>query len=246
MNGDGKDEVFDGTTVLNGDGTMRWSIYREHPDIVAIKHVLPNSKKRQVFYAVESSVHAGAYVVDADTGKIIWKSNREDDPRWSHAHTGWAADILASSPGMEMFTNRDGHLVKDTVLFSADGKVITEEFPSGYKPVNWTGGAVRELISSDGRKLARFNGKEVEALPGAPNEGGGSCPMSADLVGDYRDELVCIGKTPEGAQAVFIYTNTEPLNQRDVTRLADREYRVWVARNIGGGYPSYFEWQPKN
>jgi hypothetical protein len=45
---------------------------------------------------------------------------------------------------------------------------------------------------------------------------------------------------------VFIYTNTEPLNQRGVTRLADREYRVWVARNIGGGYPSYFEWQPRN
>jgi rhamnogalacturonan endolyase len=74
VDGDGTDEVFDGTTVLNGDGTVRWSIYREHPDIVAIKRFLPGSKKRQVYYAVESTVHAGAYLVDAATGKIIWKS----------------------------------------------------------------------------------------------------------------------------------------------------------------------------
>ena len=244
VDGDGKDEVFDGTTVLNGDGRMRWSIYREHPDIVAIKHILPGSKKRQVFYAVESSVHAGAYVVDADTGSIIWKSNREDDPRWSHAHTGWASDILASSPGMEMFTNRDGHLIRETVLFSAEGKVLMENFPPGWKPVNWTGGPVRDLISADGRKLGRFNGREVEPVAGLPNEGTGSCVMTADLVADYRDEVVCIGKTAEGAQAVFVYANTEPVNSRHVTRLADREYRLWVARNIGGGYPSYFEWQP--
>lgn len=244
VDGDGKDEVFDGTTVLNGDGTMRWSIYREHPDIVSVKRFLPETKKRQVFYAVESSVHAGAYLVDADKGKILWKSNREDDPRWSHAHTGWAADILASSPGLEMYTNRDGHLVKDTVLLAADGQVLMDQFPAGWKPVNWTGGAVRDLISADGRKLARFNGKSLEPLAVSPNEGSGSCPMSADLVGDFRDELVCIGKTAEGAQAVFVYTNTEVAKQRDVTRLADREYRLWVARNIGGGYPSYFEWQP--
>ena len=35
VDGDGRDEVFDGTTLLNPDGTVRWSIYREHPDIVA-------------------------------------------------------------------------------------------------------------------------------------------------------------------------------------------------------------------
>lgn len=244
VDGDGTDEVFDGTTVLNGDGSVRWSIYREHPDIVAIKRFLPGTKKRQVYYAVESSVHAGAYLVDADTGKIIWKSNREDDPRWSHAHVGWAADILESSPGLEMFTNRDGHLAKETVLFAADGKLLMEGFPNGWKPVNWTGGPVRELLSGDGRRLAKFDGKALVPLSHSPNPSGGNCVMSADIAGDFRDEIVCIGKTAEGAQAVFVYTNTEPASSRDITRTADREYRIWMARNIGGGYPAYFEWQP--
>lgn len=246
VDGDGVDEVFNGTTLLNADGTVRWSIYREHPDIVAIKHILPGVRDRQVFYAVESSVHAGAYLVDARSGRILWKVNREDDPRWTHAHTGWVADIWEESPGLEMLTNRDGHLVKDLVLFSASGKILMNPFPQGWRPVNWTGAAVRELMSPDGRRLGRFNGSGVEVLPEAgPNSlGSGSCPMVADLAGDYRDEVICIAETKEGRRAVFVFTNTQPGLRREVTRTANREYRLWLARNLGGGYGSYFEWEP--
>lgn len=241
VDGDGRDEVFDGTTLLNPDGTMRWSIYREHPDIVAIKRILPGSRDRQVFYSVESNVHAGAYVVDAKSGRIIWKSNREDDPRWSHGHTGWASDIWEGSPGIEMYTNRDGHLVKDTLLFSATGKVLAEPFPTGWRPVNWTGGPVRDLISGDGKQIGRFNGKEIVVLPGAmANESTGACGMTADLAGDFRDEVVCVS-----GGKVMVFSNIQPLDRREVTRTGNREYRLWLARNMGGGYASYFEWEPE-
>ncbi|MDP2997649.1 MAG: SUMF1/EgtB/PvdO family nonheme iron enzyme [Bryobacterales bacterium] len=242
VDGDGRDEVFDGTTCLNPDGTMRWSIYRLHPDIVAVKHILPNSKDRQVYYAVESGSHAGAFLVDAKTGKIIWKVNREDDPRWVHAHIGWASDIWDGSPGMEMLTNRDGHDAKDIVLFSATGKILANPFPGGWRPVNWTGAATRELMSNDGKRLGRFNGKDVTTLDGAgPNEGRGNCNMVADLAGDYRDEVVCMGQTKDGNPAIFVYSNLEPAARRELSRTEDREYRIWLARNMGGGYPSYFE-----
>jgi hypothetical protein len=245
VDGDGRDEVFNGTTVLNPDGTVRWSIYREHPDIVAVKHILTGSKDRQVYYAVESGVHAGAYLVDARTGKIIWKLNREDDPRWVHAHVGWAADIWEGSPGMEMLTNRDGHEAKDQVLFSATGLILINPFPPGWRPVNWSGGAVRELMSGDGKRLGRFTGSAVETLPGpGPNEAAGGCSMVADLAGDYRDEVVCSGRTKEGAPVVYVFTNTQPAARREITRTASREYRLWMARNMGGGYGSYFEWEP--
>ncbi len=46
-----------------------WSIYREHPDIVAVKPILPE-QGLQVYYAVESQV-TRAPPVDARTGKII-------------------------------------------------------------------------------------------------------------------------------------------------------------------------------
>lgn len=246
VDGDGRDEVFNGTMLLNPDGTVRWALYRQHPDIVAVKHILPDSKDRQVFYAVESNTHAGPYVVDAKTGKIIWKINREDDPRWTHAHTGWASDIWDGSPGMEMLTNRDGHEAKQIVLFSATGKTLMDPFPGGWRPVNWLGNGTRELMSGNGQRLGRFTGTGVEPLPApAPNPGGrGSCGMVADLAGDFRDEVVCIGPAEGGGTAVSVYTNLEPISRREVTRTADREYRLWLARNMGAGYASYFEWQP--
>ena len=240
VDGDGRDEVFDGTTLLNPDGTVRWSIYREHPDIVAVKRILPGAPGRQVFYAVESQVHAGAYLVDAKTGKIIWKVNREDDPKWSHAHTGWASDIWDGSPGIEMLTNRDGHTAEDLVLFAADGKIIVNPFPKGWRPVNWTGGATRDLMSNDGTRIGRFNGKTVDVVAGArANDAGkANCNMVADLAGDYRDEVVCVA-----GNRVMVFSNAEPSPRREITRTVNREYRLWLARNMGGGYASYFEWE---
>ncbi len=242
VDGDGRDEVFNGTTCLNPDGTLRWSIYRQHPDIVAIKDFLPERPGLEVFFAVESSVHAGAYLVEAKTGKVIWKVNREDDPRWTHAHTGWAADIWAGSPGIEMLTNRDGHEAKDLVLFSAGGKILMNPFPQGWMPVTWEGNATRELMTRNGNSLGKFDGRDVAAAGSAPpNPGKGNCPMVADIVGDYRDEVVCTGPASDGGTAIFVYTNTTPLARSAVTPTAGRQYRLWMARNMGGGYPSYFE-----
>ena len=133
---------------------------------------------------------------------------------------------------MEMLTNRDGHLVKDLVLFSAEGKILMNPFPQGWYPVNWTGASVRELMSSDGRALTRFNGISVTPLSSTPPnpESKGSCRMVADLLGDYRDEVVCTGVTREGKSALFVYTNTEIARRMEITRTASREYNLWIAQ----------------
>ena len=68
---------------------------------------------------------------------------------------------------------------------------------------------------------------------------------AADLCGDFRDELICT-TTANNRQSVVIYTNTTLIQKRETTRLADREYRTWLARNLTAGYGSYFEWQPKD
>jgi rhamnogalacturonan endolyase len=244
LDGDGKDEVLNGTTALNGDGTMRWSIYREHPDIVAVKNILPGRKGRQVYYGVETGVHAGMYVVDAASGKIIWKINREDDPRWVHVHRGWVAEVDESSPGLEIMANRDGHTGKDAHLFTAEGKPLITPFSVGYRPVNWIGRPARDLLSRDG-KLFRVAAGKLDPLADATLPADlGSCEMAADLGGDFRDELVCSSKGPDGKPVITVYTNTAPAARRELTRTADREYSLWLARNMGAGYASYFEWEP--
>jgi hypothetical protein len=121
-----------------------------------------------------------------------------------------------------------------------------EPFPENLRPINWTGRAVRDLLNSDGTRLARFTGKALEPVDvPAPNEKRvGSCPIVADLAGDFRDEIVCFGKSERGNPAVFVYTNTTPVERRETTRTANREYSMWLTHNLCAGYGSYFEWEP--
>ena len=208
VDGDGRQEVFDGTTCLRPDGTVRWSIYKMHPDVVSIQDFLPNRPGLEVFYLIESSVHAGAYMVDARSGEIIWKVNRESDPRWDHGHSGTTADIWDGSPGVECLGNRtrSGHLV----LYSADGRVLLEPFP-GLETVEWDGDVTRELLLKQGQNIGNFDGKTIVEVPGVhPNPVADSqFIMAADLYGDFRDELVLLITTEEGAKAIAVVTSTD-------------------------------------
>jgi len=242
IDGDGKQEVFDGTTCLRPDGTVRWSIYRMHPDVVSIQHFLPDRPGLQVFYLVESSVHAGAYMVDARTGEIIWKTNRENDPRWNHGHSGTSADIWDGSPGIECIGNRTRS--GDLVLYSADGRVLMEPFPT-VDTVVWDGSLTKGLLLNQGHTLARFDGKSVVEVQGVhPNPIPDSqLIMCADLYGDFRDELVLLTKTGQDGQAVTVVTATEPIDRMYVSPGEVLDYRLWLGRNMGGGYKSQY-YQP--
>ncbi len=242
VDGDGRQEVFNGTTCLNHDGTVRWSVYRQHPDIVAIHDHLPDRPGLEVFFIVESSVHAGIYMVDANSGQVLWKINREDDPRWTHGHSGWSADIWAGSPGMECVSDRAGHGGDPLVLYSATGRPLLEPFPDGWTPLEWDGDATRELLNGRG-EIGDFNGQKIipapEARPVLPSRGG--VMMTADLYGDFRDELVVSTTTPEGKRTISVVTAIHPISGKYVTPTERLDYRLWLARNMGGGYKSIYD-----
>jgi hypothetical protein len=243
VDGDGKQEVFDGTTCLNHDGTFRWSIYRQHPDIVSIHDYIPDRPGLEVFYIVESNAHAGAYMVDANSGEIIWNVNREDDPRWTHGHFGWSADIWDGSPGIECISNRAGHKDRNLILLSASGTILLEPFPIGYYPVEWNGDPTRELLSNDGHRIGKFDGKKVNNYTAVePNRiKNSSLLMVADLYGDFRDELVLQMTTSEGKRAIAVVTSSELINKVFISPTENLDYRLWLARNMGGGYRSVYD-----
>jgi len=243
VDGDGKQEVFVGTLCLNPDGKLRWSIYRQHPDIVSVHDYLPNRPGLEVFYIVESSQHAGVYMVDAKSGEIIWKHNREEDPRWTHGHAGWSADIFGSSPGLECASNRAGHDDTNWILYSSAGKSLVEPFPSCYTPFEWDGDETRELLSPDGRTIGNFNGTSIVPQHGLPPNPFAEARvlMTADICGDFRDELILAVNGEKGRKGIAVIMATTPINARFVSRTEDFEYRLWLARNMGGGYKSVFE-----
>jgi len=243
VDGDGRQEIFDGTTCLNPDGRLRWSIYRQHPDKVTIHDFLPGRPGLEAFFLVESNAHAGIYMVDAPSGKIIWKVNREDDPRWTHGHYGWNADICGSIDGIECIVTRAGHWDENLVLYAADGRLLLEPFPNGYQPVEWDGDPVRELLGESGRRLAEFDGKKITIIPDAkPNPIPKShLLMQADLCGDFRDELILQTTNETGAPVIAIVTATTVAAGAMSSPMEERDYRLWLGRNMGGGYPTFFD-----
>ncbi|HRJ21762.1 MAG TPA: hypothetical protein PLF84_22160, partial [Bryobacteraceae bacterium] len=95
------------------------------------------------------------------------------------------------------------------------------------------------------RELARFDGaKLTPASAPAPSAAACNVIMVGDLLGDYRDEIVCSRPGEGGRRQIVILTNATP-SRKEITRTASREYRLWLARNLGAGYGSYFEWQPE-
>ncbi len=245
VDGDGRQEIFNGTTCLNHDGTLRWSLYRQHPDIVSIQDYLPDRPGLEVCFVVETSMHAGIYMVDANTGEVIWKQNREDDRAWTHGHIAWTSDIWEESPGIEAMTNRAGHVDHHYLLFSAAGKLLLEPFPRDWKPLEWDGDETRELMADGARVIGDFNGQEVVVKQGVvPHTiAQGTVIMVADLYGDFRDEIVLQVPTAKGGRAIAVVMATEEIPHRYMGALEEREYRYWIARNKGGGYASVHDRQ---
>lgn len=243
VDNDGRQEIIYGTTCLNSDGTVRWSVYRTHPDIISIHDYLPGRPGLEVFYIVETAVHAGIYMVDASTGEEIWKNNRENDPMWTHGHSGWTSDIWDGSEGIECVSNRMGHTDQNFLLFSADGRKIMESFPPGYIPVEWDGDPERELLGNNGRVIGNFTGKIIEIDDGVvPNPIPDTrLVFTADLFGDFRTELVLSGIDTDGRPAIFVVTAAEVSKEMYISPSEELDYRLWLSRNIGGGYGSVFD-----
>jgi hypothetical protein len=168
--------------------------------------------------------------------------NREDDPRWTHGHTGWTADIWQGSPGIECAASRAGHGDSNLVLFSADGRHLLEPFPYGYSPLEWDGDETRELINSREATIGDFDGKQVvplaEGQPQLPQNS--RLLMVADLYGDFRDELVLLESDGQ-SDWISVLTATHGVSQRYLAPAEQIDYRLWLGRNMGGGYRSTYD-----
>jgi hypothetical protein len=128
-------------------------------------------------------------------------------------------------------------------MFSASGHLLLDPFPNGYTPIEWDGDNTRELLVAQGAGLCNFDGTKAVSVPGfRPNPIPNSfLLMVADLCGDFRDELVVNLRIQEGKNAVGIVTATELLRKRYLAAWEDLDYRLWVARNRGGGYASIYD-----
>ena len=229
VDGDGRDEVVIGSTVLDDNGTALWSTGLGHPDHCYVGDLDPARKGLEIYYGMESRQRErnGMCMVDAATGKILW--GYEGGPT-RHVHSrGLCSDIDPRHAGAECYSADTDQQKKLAwaLLHTSKGKVISRDKSWGFGPLvaYWDADCQRELVR--GSRIAKYDGTQV----GDRIEG--RLVAVADILGDWREELIVSTKGE-----LRTYVTTVPARDRRPCLMQDPLYRMDVVVGAMGYYQS--------
>ena len=229
VDGDGKDEIIYGSMVVDDNGKGLFSTGFRHGDALHVGVLDPDRKGLEVFgiHEIEDKTTGpGVTVYDAATGEILFKGSINKD-----VGRGVAEDIDPSNPGAEMWWSGSNG------LFNMKGVRIGDSPTSTNFLIWWDGDLSRELL--DGNHIDKYKVGRIFTAEGCiSNNGTKSTPaLSADLFGDWREELIL--RTSDN-QNLRIYTTTIPTKHRIYTLMHDPQYRLAVAdENVAYNQPPH-------
>ncbi len=201
VDGDGKDEVAIGYSLIDDDGRRLWTldaVLKEHADGVAIVRFREDLPHR----ILNAASDEGMLLIDLG-GKIL------KHHRLGHVQNPTVADFRPDLPGLEMvsvnFWGNQGILH----FYDAEGNVYHDcepnQFGSMCLPVNWRGDGQEHFVHSPNVDLGGLFdgwGRRVVRFPedGHPDQ----CNAVLDLTGDCRDEIVVWDP-----HAIWVYTQND-------------------------------------
>ncbi|MBN1760875.1 MAG: hypothetical protein JW863_21290 [Chitinispirillaceae bacterium] len=218
--GDGKDEIFFGSSALNDDGKIFWVNGNGHGDANHIGDMDPSRPGLELWLVREGATanSYGAYMADAKTGNLIWGNRVSSD---TDVGRGLAADIDGSKQGYEAWSSSIGG------TYDAKGNRISSNAGSINFRVYWDGDLQDELL--DNNKIDKWNGNgtsNLVTLNGNSCNGTKATPnLSADILGDWREEVIL----HDGAAKLYLYTTTITTTHRLYTLMHDPTYRCGIA-----------------
>jgi len=222
IDGDGRDEVLLGSSVLDDNGKPLWTTGLGHPDHFYVGDLDPSRPGLEVYYGIEPrSKKNSMCMVDAKTGRVLWGY---DQPT-QHVHSsGLCSDIDAAHPGAECYAGERDFKDKRW-LWDCKGKLLSNEDLGGLSPraAYWDSDAQRELLV--GSRIAKYHGPTLAARIE------GSVIAVADVLGDWREEIIT-----SVAGELRIYTTTIPAADRRVCLVQDALYRMDVVCAAMGYY----------
>lgn len=225
VDADGRDEIVYGAMAIDDDGKGLWNSGLRHGDAMHLGDLDPARPGLERFGAhedVRGNGGIGAAMLDARSGKVLWST-----PAAKDTGRGVAADIDPRFPGAEAWASNQG------ALYTAQGTAIegVRHPREASFLVWWDGDELRELF--DQNRITKWDwtaGRShtlLEAAGATHSNGTKNVPVvSADIVGDWREEVVW--HTPDQA-FLRIYTTPHPSARRLVTLMHDAQYRVAVA-----------------
>ena len=221
--GDGKQEVFNGSSTVNDNGKGLWANGMGHGDALHMSDMDPDRPGQEIWQPYEyppGNGSVGAALVDAKTGARIFTVSEAS----ADVGRGLAADIDPRHKGYEMWASRGG-------LYTSKGVQIGTTRPSMNFAIWWDGDLSRELL--DGTTISKWDFSTSTLSPlllatgTASNNGTKATPgLSADILGDWREEVIF--RTSDNNN-LRIYTSTIPTENRLYTLMHDPQYRVAIA-----------------
>lgn len=221
IDGDGFDELLNGSIAIDHDGRTLWSTGMGHGDRFYLSDVDPRRPGLEIWYTLEDPhPQHGVSLWDARKGTVIFGT--DEAVQDNQVAGGLAGDIDPAHPGMELWGDR--------FFFTAAGQPIAGAVPPQNELVWWDADLLREIHSKG--SITKWKGAAVGATSG-------SVQHVADITGDWREEIVTFA---EGA--LRVYATSIPATDRRACLMQDPLYRNDVThRSMGYPHvpmPSYY------
>jgi rhamnogalacturonan endolyase len=226
VDGDGKDEIVYQAMTVDDDGNGLYSTGRRHGDVMHVGDFDPERPGMELYLVTENEGRTvkfrtpGAGMHDARTGEVLWSHSPGVD-----ISSGMVADIDPRHQGAEVWGGRGG-------LRTVKGREIGSGPRWSEWVIWWDGDLLREIYA--GHRIFKWDWEQArevqvfgaEAPPRAKGGGRRRPNLAADLIGDWREELLLAG--PDG-RSLRLHTTTVPTEYRMPCLMQDRQYRLSVA-----------------
>ncbi len=225
VDGDGKQEIITGATCIDDNGKVLWCTNLGHGDAMHLTDFEPTRSGQELWVCHEEKGSGwGVSLIEAATGKTIF---HQDGPK----DTGrcGAGNITAANAGSEYWGSYTDGILK------SDGSKLTGTKVAMNSLIYWDGDLERELL--DGSDNAPATITKMTSLDkvstllttdgcATNNSTKANACLSADIFGDWREELIVRKSTNDG---VRIYCTPYTTDYRITTLMHDAQYRMQVS-----------------
>jgi hypothetical protein len=226
VDGDGKDEIINGSSAINDDGKPLWTYGMGHGDALHMTDMDLDRPGQEIWINLESPGSydgLGLRQYDAKTGQTNWGI-----PTTGDVGRSMAADIDPYFKGYEMWGSSGDS------TYDVKGNPISANKPTYNFGIWWDGDLGRELL--DGNVMDKWNPTTkaqgrlftiYQAYPVSSNNSTKKNPcLQADILGDWREEMIL--RKSDNTELVIFTTDT-PTTYRIPTLMHDPQYRTAIA-----------------
>ncbi len=220
VDGDGKQELVLGAVCLDDDGSVLWCTNLGHGDAMHLGDLDPSRPGLELWLCHEVAPY-GYSLHDAATGEIIFRVTADKDTGRCGADNVWSGN--------------DGGEFWGSSVYDAKGNTLSCKRPALNFFCYWDGDLEREILDGTTDSPATItdmgadgNLRTLLTTTGyyTCNSTKGTPCLSADLFGDWREEVIV---RAADHKSIRIYATTYDTDYRVTTLMHDPQYRNQVA-----------------